>query len=45
MIKYIEEKIRRIIKELIMEEISTNFTHTRSKMQDRAVIIHATMIK
>jgi hypothetical protein len=45
MIKSIEEKTRRIINELVMEEISTNFAHTRSKKQDRAVIIHSTMIK
>jgi hypothetical protein len=42
MIKSIEEKTRRITNELIMESISTNFTHTRSKMPDRAIIIHAT---
>jgi hypothetical protein len=27
------------------KEIYANFTHTRSKMQDRAIIKHATMIK
>jgi hypothetical protein len=27
------------------KDILANFIHTRSKMQDRAIIIHATMIK